>query len=98
MVVRSRVISRVTILLTHIRGLITPLITTHEPPSTALLGPPVPRAQPDVVETLVPLKPADEESLEREGFTIEAIGPQNPILLPRVTDVLEQKGYDSKAT
>ena len=27
------VISRVTILITHIRGLITPLITTHEPPS-----------------------------------------------------------------
>ena len=32
-VVISRVISRVTILLTHIRGLITPLITTREPPS-----------------------------------------------------------------
>ena len=32
-VVISRVISRVTILITHIRGLITPLITTHEPPS-----------------------------------------------------------------
>ena len=32
-VVTSRVISRVTILITHIRGLITPLITTHEPPS-----------------------------------------------------------------
>ena len=29
----SRVISRVTILITHIRGLITPLITTPEPPS-----------------------------------------------------------------
>ena len=28
-----RVITRVTILITHIRGLITPLITTHEPPS-----------------------------------------------------------------
>ena len=27
--------SRVTILITHIRGPITPLITTHEPPSTA---------------------------------------------------------------
>ena len=27
------VISRVTILITHIRGLITPLITTHEPSS-----------------------------------------------------------------
>ena len=27
------VISRVTILITHIRVLITPLITTHEPPS-----------------------------------------------------------------
>ena len=26
-------ISRVTVLITHIRGLITPLITTHEPPS-----------------------------------------------------------------
>ena len=32
-VVISRVISRVTILITHIRGLITPLITSHEPPS-----------------------------------------------------------------
>ena len=30
----SRAISRVTILITHIRGLIAPLITTHEPPST----------------------------------------------------------------
>ena len=29
----SGVISRVTIIITHIRGLITPLITTHEPPS-----------------------------------------------------------------
>ena len=32
-VVTSGVISRVTTLITHIRGLITPLITTHEPPS-----------------------------------------------------------------
>ena len=32
-VVISRVISGVTILITHIRGLITLLITTHEPPS-----------------------------------------------------------------
>ena len=29
----SGVISRVTIVITHIRGLITPFITTHEPPS-----------------------------------------------------------------
>ena len=29
------VISRVTILITHIRGLIAPLITTHEPPSNS---------------------------------------------------------------
>ena len=29
----SGVISRVTMLITHSRGLITPLITTHEPPS-----------------------------------------------------------------
>ena len=33
-VLTSRVISRVTILVTHIRGLITLLITTPEPPST----------------------------------------------------------------
>ena len=33
-VVISRVISRVTILISHIRGLITPLLTTHEPPSS----------------------------------------------------------------
>ena len=32
-VVISRVISRVPFLMTHIRGLITPLITTPEPPS-----------------------------------------------------------------
>ena len=31
--VRSGAISRVTVLTTHIRGLMTPLITTHEPPS-----------------------------------------------------------------
>ena len=29
----SRVISRVTILITHMRGITTLLITTHEPPS-----------------------------------------------------------------
>ena len=32
-VIISGVISGVTILITHIRGLTTPLITTHEPPS-----------------------------------------------------------------
>ena len=32
-VVINEVIIRVTILLTHVRGLITPLVTTHEPPS-----------------------------------------------------------------
>ena len=32
----SGVISRITILITHIRGLITPLRTTHEPPSKGL--------------------------------------------------------------
>ena len=32
-VVISGVISRVTVIITHIRGLITLLITTHEPPS-----------------------------------------------------------------
>ena len=32
-VVISRVISRITMVITYIRGLITPLITTHEPPS-----------------------------------------------------------------
>ena len=29
----SRVTSRITMVITYIRGLITPLITTHEPPS-----------------------------------------------------------------
>ena len=38
MVVISRVISRVTILTTHISGLITLLITTHEPASKGSLG------------------------------------------------------------
>ena len=36
-VVISRAITRVTILITLVRGLITPLITTPEPPSTRLL-------------------------------------------------------------
>ena len=31
----TRVISRVTIVITYIRGLITPLIPTHEPPSVS---------------------------------------------------------------
>ena len=35
-VVISRVISRVTILITHSRGLMTLLTTAHEPPSRAL--------------------------------------------------------------
>ena len=39
----SRVISRVTILITHIKGLITLLITTPEPPST-LIEPQSPEA------------------------------------------------------
>ena len=30
----SGVIGKVTIVITHVRGLITPLITTHEPPSS----------------------------------------------------------------
>ena len=37
-VVINRVISRVAILLTHIRWLVTPLITTHEPPSSTSAG------------------------------------------------------------
>ena len=32
----SRVIGRVTLVITYIRGLITPLVTTHEPPSSLL--------------------------------------------------------------
>ena len=40
--VLSRVISRVTIVITSIRGLATPLITTHEPPSTPKKGAPTP--------------------------------------------------------
>ena len=36
MVVISGVTNRVTIVIIYIRGLITPLITTHEPPSKAL--------------------------------------------------------------
>ena len=35
-VVISGVISRVTVMLSHIRGLITPFIATHEPPSRQL--------------------------------------------------------------
>ena len=37
-VVISRVISKATIIITHNRGLITPLITTHEPPSSVRKG------------------------------------------------------------
>ena len=33
-VVVSRFISRIAVVITHIRGLMTPLVTTHEPPST----------------------------------------------------------------
>ena len=33
-VVISRVISRITMVVTYIRALLTPLVTTHEPPST----------------------------------------------------------------
>ena len=38
-VVTSGVIFKVTIVVTHIRGLITPLITTHEPPSAICFDP-----------------------------------------------------------
>ena len=38
-VVISGLISRVTVVITHIKGLITPLITTHEPPSTPAQAP-----------------------------------------------------------
>ena len=34
-VVITRVLSRITIVITHIRGLIAPPITTHEPPRNA---------------------------------------------------------------
>ena len=37
-VVISRVISKVTMLMTPVRALITPVITTHEPPSTVVWG------------------------------------------------------------
>ena len=43
-VVISGVISKVTIVITHIRGLITILITTHEPPSRGLGSAPKPEA------------------------------------------------------
>ena len=35
-VVISRLIGKVTRIILHIRGLITPLITTHEPPSSLI--------------------------------------------------------------
>ena len=37
-VVVSGVISRVSVIITHIRGRIAPFITTHEPPSKAWLA------------------------------------------------------------
>ena len=37
-VVVSRVISRITMVITYIRGLITLLITTHEPPSSSTVS------------------------------------------------------------
>ena len=40
-VVISRVISRVAVLITHIRGLIAPLITTPEPPSSLIVKAPM---------------------------------------------------------
>ena len=51
-VVVSRVISRVAIVITYIRGLITPLITTHEPPS-----------RPSSVRSDVPVDPGPEASI-----------------------------------
>ena len=39
-------VSRVTVLITHIRGLVTLLITTHEPPSTPRSSTPVPLRDP----------------------------------------------------
>ena len=48
----SGVISRVTIVITHIRGLITPLITTHEPPSSeSILGASFGTREPPVATT-----------------------------------------------
>ena len=46
--------SRVTILITHIRGLIAPLMTTHEPPSTF---------HPDQIAPLVPASLANDREL-----------------------------------
>ena len=49
-VVVSGVISRVTILMAHVRGLITPLITSLEPPSrVAAIQESTARLQPNVV-------------------------------------------------
>ena len=43
-VVLSRLISRITMVITYIRGLITPLITSHVPPSRALGSESTPKA------------------------------------------------------
>ena len=69
-VVISRVKSRVTILVTHIRGLITPRKTTHEPPSS-FGGPPILCGLP--LASRVPLSPGachnvdDDYDEEDEG-------------------------------
>ena len=59
-VVINGVISRVTILMNHTRGLITPLRTTHEPPRDPIqLG----------IRRLVP-RPGGASRKDRRGFTV----------------------------
>ena len=48
-VVMSNVVGRITIVITYIRELITPLITTHEPPSTTRISAPDPKTSDQVL-------------------------------------------------
>ena len=63
--VRSGVISRVTIVITHIRGLVTPFIATHEPPNSLMIEIPVLRRDQAV----------EEEEEEEEGEASDDASP-----------------------
>ena len=66
MVVISRVISRITIVIAHIRGLKTPFITTHEPPSVA-------------VASHTPETPSSQRNVD--GMVVPSPSPETPIPL-----------------
>ena len=77
-------ISRVTVLITHIKGLFTPLITTHESPSSrgTLIIPKGPCTQ--IVYTLVPMY-LYREYFKAKVYTIWVHGPLGYLLFKNST-------------